>query len=222
MFTGSRVSEYAQSKLSRGARYNTVPSNAAAGPQGGLPIAFTTADLALYTRKRIQITSPNLASAFYLTIRFRYTKGVHNFVHRTYASLPGSPLCPISAATRLLTRHHLLQMKSHDPLMCFLPARPRSAPCFLRDTHVTSGLRAAVVDTYPDEKHICRVHIAAISSRSIRVFACLCLRQAGWDLDSISHHLRWSSDAVKYYIHQSPFAAVDLSASLMASSLSST
>ena len=43
---------------------------------------------------------------------------------------------------------------------------------------------------------------------------CLCLKNIGWDEDTIAHQLRWISDAVKYYIRQSLFQIDELSAKL--------
>ena len=221
-FTGSRVSEYAQSSLTRGKRYNTVPRNAASGEHAGAPIAFTRADFSFYSRSNLQLSPPDLPSATYLTVRFRYTKGVRNFVQRTYAAIPSSPFCPVAAATRVLARHTNLKMPSDSPLWCYLSSARKPTICFLRDKQMTEGLRLATIITYPAKNHILNQKITAISSKSLRVFACLCLKQAGWDHDSISHHLRWTSDAVKYYIRQSPIAADDISASLLAAALSPT
>ena len=68
---------------------------------------------------------------------------------------------------------------------------------------MTTALRKAAAAAHPDKSHIIHQHMAAISAHSLRVFACLCLRQAGWDEDSISYQLRWDSSAIKYYIRQS-------------------
>ena len=217
MFTGSRVSEYAQSKPKKGQAYAVVPSNTATEQFAGLPLAFITKDFHFYSKNKILLQYSKFSHAHFLIIRYRYTKGIRNFVHHTYAALPRSLLCPIQAAIRTLLRYHMIGPPPGSPLFCFLSVAAPPQLCYLKDSQVTTGLRSAVTRSFPDKRHICRQHISAITSKSIRVFACLCLKQAGWDLDSISHHLRWSSDAVKYYVRQAPFSADDISASLMSS-----
>ena len=59
----------------------------------------------------------------------------------------------------------------------------------------------------------------SLASKSLRVFACLSLKIAGWDEDTISHQLRWSSDAVKFYVRQSTFQTDSVGASLFKSAL---
>ena len=85
---------------------------------------------------------------------------------------------------------------------------------------MTTALRAAAAAAHPDPKHIIHKHLTAISSHSLRVYACLCLRQAGWDEDAIAHQLRWNSTAVKYYIRQSILHVDQLSATLFANAVS--
>ena len=83
---------------------------------------------------------------------------------------------------------------------------------------VTQALRASATRVYPNPDHIVRQHIGSISSHSLHVFACLCLKTAGWKEDDISHCLRWDSDAVNFYIRQSCSQVDALSASLVSSS----
>ena len=47
-FTGSRVSEYAQSGLARNQRFNTVPINPDTGSWGGQSLAFIRSDFTFY------------------------------------------------------------------------------------------------------------------------------------------------------------------------------
>ncbi len=48
VFTGSRVSEYAQSNLRRGQRFQVVPTNEDTGVWGGQPLAFLRGDFTFY------------------------------------------------------------------------------------------------------------------------------------------------------------------------------
>jgi hypothetical protein len=49
LFTGSRVSEYAQTRLKAGIRYNTIPQIPDAGIWAGQPLAFVRADFMFYS-----------------------------------------------------------------------------------------------------------------------------------------------------------------------------
>jgi hypothetical protein len=49
LFTGSRVSEYAQTQLKAGIRYNIIPDTPDAGIWAGQPLAFVQADFTFYT-----------------------------------------------------------------------------------------------------------------------------------------------------------------------------
>ena len=84
---------------------------------------------------------------------------------------------------------------------------------------MTSALRKAAITAYPSPHHIMRQQEDALHSQSLRVFACLCLKLGGWDEEKISHQLRWNSDAVKYYIRQSPFQADEVGAVLFTKAL---
>lgn len=79
---------------------------------------------------------------------------------------------------------------------------------------MTQALIAVALRTYPELAHLVRQHLAAITGNSFRVFACLCLRLAGWDEDAIAHQLRWDSAAIKVYIRQALFQADEIGATL--------
>ena len=214
MFTGSRVSEYAQTSAASQQPFTVVPCNSASGAQGGQPLAFTFSDFSFFSGTHLQLAPENSKAAAYVRVRFRYTKGVRSFEHRIFAALPGPPFCPVAAAARVVKRWGILQQKVHTPLFCFMRSFLEKQPTYLTDSHMNLALRQAAVKTYPDSSHLVRQHLQEISSHSLRVFACLCLKQTGWDEDTISHQLRWNSSAVKYYIRQSVSQADKLSASL--------
>ena len=82
-----------------------------------------------------------------------------------------------------------------------------------------AALRAAAKKIHPDASHLVHHHMAAITAQSLRVFAYLCLKLAGWDEDAIAHQLRWESMAIKTYIRQAMFQADAIGASLFKSAL---
>ena len=139
-----------------------------------------------------------------------------------FASIPSSPFCPVAAGYRVVHRWLALQPGDSTPLFCYLPSSLTRTAFFLQDTHMTAALRSAAVRSYPNEQHIIRLNLSAISSHSLRVFACLCLQIAGWSHDDISHQLRWDSDAVQYYIRQSLVQVDAVSASILTSALVKT
>ena len=218
-FTGSRVSEYAQAQLPRGVSFHTVPMNAASGSDGGKPIAFTISDFTFYSAARLAVHHSEAHTAAYLNILFRFTKGVRTFTSRMFAAIPHSAFCPVLAAARVCKRWTLIDPGPSTPLFCFLHTFLAKKPAYLRDTHMTQALRAAALRTHPEPTHLVRQHLAAITGHSLRVFACLCLRLAGWDEDAIAHQLRWDSAAIKVYIRQALFQADDIGATLFKSAL---
>ena len=220
VFTGSRVSEYAQGQLPAGQRFQCVPINAASGAQGNHPISFEDEDFTFYSSAGIQTLSSVSHPAKYLRVRFRYTKGTARaFTYRMFASIPSSALCPIAAASRVKLRWQTLSPGLHTPIFCYLPSMLTRKPFFLLDRHMTIALRASLVRVYPNPRHILRQHASSVSSHSLRVFACLCLKTAGWDEESISHQLRWNSDTVKFYIRQSLVQVDSVSSTVFCSAL---
>ena len=218
-FTGSRVSEYAQSQLGRGVPFNLVPANAASGPEGGKPIAFIDADFTFFTAEKLEVDHTRAFQAAYLRIRFRYAKGIRTFTFRMFAAIPASPFCPVLAGWRTVHRWAVVAPGPDTPLFCFLRTFLSKRPSFLTDRHMTAALRAAAAKTHPDPKHLVHQHMTAITAHSLRVFACLCLKMAGWDEDNIAHQLRWESQAIKFYIRQALFQADAIGASLFTSAL---
>ena len=65
-FTGSRVSEYAQSQLRAGMQFQSVPVNSASGSQGGNPIAFMLSDFLFYSKNRVEMSPSAASRAAYL------------------------------------------------------------------------------------------------------------------------------------------------------------
>ena len=219
-FTGSRISEYAQASTPAGSPFCTIPCNSASGDEGGKPVAFHRQDFTFFSKGQVELIEDTISQASYLRVRFRYTKGSRNFVSRMFVALHPSPYCPVQAAVRIVRRWTLLKLGSMTPLFCHQGSFSGKKVSYLTDKDMTSSLRRAAKITHPSTNHLVHQQVEVIHSQSLRVFACLCLKLAGWDEESISHQLRWNLDAVKYYIRQSPFQADEVGASLFKSALS--
>ena len=218
-FTGSRVSEYAQGKVPKGDEYSRVPINTASGLEGGRALAFHRLDFRFFSKTKLELSGAAIADAAYLEVRFRYTKGVRTWVYRMFAAIPASPFCPVLAGIRVVSRWSILRPGSHTPLFCFRTSFFSTSVSYLRDTHMTAAFRQSARRVYPDAAHVMNQRANSLASKSLRVFACLSLKLAGWDEDTISHQLRWSSDAVKFYVRQSTFQTDSVGASLFKSAL---
>ena len=218
-FTGSRVSEYAQTQLRKGTRFNTVPLNTASGREGGKPIAFVIGDFTFFSADKLEVLNTQAHQAAYIRIRFRFTKAGRAFTFRMFAAIPKSPFCPVLAGARAVKRWLIVAPGTNTPLFCFWHTFLSKRPSFLLDRHMTAALRAAAKKTHPDASHLVHQHMASITAHSLRVFACLCLKLAGWDEEAIAHQLRWESSAIKTYIRQAMFQADTIGASLFKSAL---
>ena len=172
-----------------------------------------------YSKSRHELSGVRIIDAAYLEVRFRYTKGVRTWVFRMFAALPSSPFCPVLAGIRVVSRWSILNPGQHTPLFCFRTTFFSTSVSFLKDTQMTAAFRQSARRVYPDPAHVLNQKADSFGSKSLRVFACLCLKLAGWAEDDISHQLRWSSDAVKFYVRQSTFQTDSVGASLFESAL---
>lgn len=204
IFTGSRVSEYSQSKgpISFVSR---VPAARGALPGSGLPVAFVAADFLFLNAHGNHVSHETLFSkpslATQLQITFRHDKSGRNYSVRKYG--PGKDwLCPIAAACKILYRASLLNIHSNDPICAYMPS-DGSGPRYLRDKDVTDAMRKICMDTYPDPSHFLRINISRFASHSNRVTAAVALSQAGLTIDDIAHRLRWKPESVAFYLRES-------------------
>jgi hypothetical protein len=84
-FTGSRVSEYAQSKLKKTQRFQTIPASKDAGLWAGFPLAFIPEDFTFYDVRQCQVARGKIFSQHkqkvlaVVHIRFRFDKSATNF-----------------------------------------------------------------------------------------------------------------------------------------------
>jgi hypothetical protein len=204
IFTGSRVSEYAQSK-GPSTSVSRVPSITDADPTATtLPVAFVAQDFTFLSSAATIIPHQELFlaphTAAQLHITFRHDKSGRNYSVRKYAK-GADWLCPITAATRLLYRARLLAIPPHDPICAHRQPRTQAIR-FLRDTDVTDIMRQVCLDTYPDRNHFLRLNLQRISSHSNRITAAVALHHANMSIDDIAQRLRWKPESVSFYLRE--------------------
>jgi hypothetical protein len=206
IFTGSRLSEYAQSGLRRNQRFHRIPVNAETGFWGGKPIAFIRNDFEFYDALARLIPHSEIfrrhrsREVCSVHVRFRYDKGAENFSIRKFSSSTDPVLDPVDAVVSLLQRATLLNVSTWEPIGVY--GTSLSPPYFLRDSHVRDELRAMCVRTYPDPQHYLRLHIDRIVPHSNRVTAAVCLHMGGASIDDIAFRLRWHVSSVPTYLRE--------------------
>ena len=207
IFTGSRLSEYAQSGLRKNQRFHCIPVNAETGFWGGKPIAFIRADFEFYDALARLIPHSAVSRRHKLRevqtvhVRFRYDKGAENFSTRKFSQSNDSVLDPVDAIVSILHRATLLSVPQWEPVGVY--GTPTSSTTyFLRDSHVRDELRAMCVRTYPDPNHYLRLHIDRIVPHSNRVTAAVCLHMGGASIDDIAFRLRWHVSSVPTYLRE--------------------
>jgi hypothetical protein len=208
LFTGSRLSEYGQTKIKASdgpSAFNPVPDNPNVPPAfRGLPLAFVAGDFEFYDDAlRILVHDVVLrdpTKARRLQVRFRYDKGPDNFTYRRYTRT-GHYLCPVAAAISLLqraSRIHRDFSAGVEPVAMFLDRS--SQRWTVRGSHIQRFMRDACIEAHPDPNHYLRRHIHCLTSHSMRVTAAVALSNAGIDVPMIAFRLRWKSDAVLLYL----------------------
>jgi hypothetical protein len=160
IFTGSRVSEYTQSRGSA-SQISRVPLAATTSKKSQLAIALVAQDFVFLSKSGTIIPHSELflnpSAACQLQITFRYDKSGRNHTVRKYG--PGDKwLCPISAAVNILHRARTLRIPAADPVCAYRPVNS-SQHRFLRDTQVTDTMRRICIDTYPDPQHFLRLNL---------------------------------------------------------------
>lgn len=206
LFTGCRISEYGQSRTTKGCKWLRIPREADAGPWAGMPVAFIAADFVFYTITRSLVPhSALLQSAFHpqvneVHLRFRFDKSKVNFNIKVFRRLPGAPICPVQSAINIIMRACLMRVPASEPVgRYFNQAHQR---CFIRDYDVRTAMREACLRAYPDPNNYHRIHISQLVSHSNRVTAAVCLMIGGADLDTIALKLRWQRDSVPTYLRE--------------------
>jgi hypothetical protein len=206
-FTGSRVSEYAQSKLAKLQRFQTIPTSIDAGQWAGLPLAFTAADFTFYDTAQLLVPHAQIFKAHKLKrlamvhIRFKFDKSANNFTIRKFQATDDPILNPVDAAVSILRRAKIMKVPINEPLGTY-QKRGDTTFGFLRDYHITPILRNMCVRAYPDKNHYLRVHILRLVPHSNRVTAAVCLKMGGASDEDIAFRLRWNILAVPTYLRE--------------------
>jgi hypothetical protein len=205
VFTGSRLSEYAQSNLRRGQRFQVVPSSDDTGIWAGQPLAFLRDDFTFYDSADCLVPHSTLhdrhskKQVTMVHIRFRYDKSAKKFSVRKFPTSNDSILNPVDATVSILHRANLLGVPPNEPVGVY---GGKLGYYFLRDSHVRDILRLICVRTYPDPTHYLRVHILRLVPHSNRVTAAVCLQMGGATRDDIAFRLRWHIASVPTYLRE--------------------
>jgi hypothetical protein len=206
LFTGSRVSEYAQTRLKAGVRYNTIPNTADAGIWAGQPLAFTRDDFTFYTAAHQTVPLSDLVLSHRnhhvvaVHIRFRFDKSPTNFSVRKFQSTKDPNLDPVDSAVSCIYRATMLSIPTWEPIGVY--KSPRTGSCFLPDYNVSKIMRRACVWAYPNPQHYMRIHITSIVPHSNRITAAVSLKLGGASDEEIAFRLRWHVSSVPTYLRE--------------------
>ena len=157
IFTGSRVAEYAQTRLAKCVSYNIIPSTDDAGRWAGQPLAFVRDDFTFYDAAHTLIEHWELhrrhvqAHVKSVHIRFRFDKSPRNFSIRKFQMTKDPILDPVSAAISCFHRADLLHVPLWEPIGVFGSVSRKYS--FLRDFHISKVMKSACVLAYPDPTH---------------------------------------------------------------------
>jgi hypothetical protein len=206
IFTGSRVAEYAQTRLKKGIRYNVIPQSADAGAWAGQALAFLRDDFTFYDSHHALIEQSNLHRMHLqglvqsVHIRFRFDKSPRNFSIRKFQSTKDVILNPVAAAISILHQANLLLVPLWEPIGVFGLASSKYS--FLRDFHISVIMKKACCWAYPDPTHYMRVHIDQIVPHSNRITAAVSLKLGGATDEEIAFRLRWHVSSVPTYLRE--------------------
>jgi hypothetical protein len=206
VFTGSRVSEYAQSKLRKDQRFQIIPTSKDTGIWAGQPLAFIREDFQFFDASHRLVPLLTLFKSHraglvrMVHIRFRYDKSSENFSIRKFSRTTDAILDPVDAAVSILHRADLLRVPSTTPVGIY--STDSTSYHFLRDYHIRDHMRRMCVRAYSDPKHYLRIHIARLVPHSNRVTAAVCLQMGGASNDEIAFRLRWKVGSVSTYLRE--------------------
>jgi hypothetical protein len=206
LFTGSRVSEYAQTRLKAGIQYNTIPQIPDAGIWAGQPLAFIRADFTFYSDSHAIVPLSDIVQSHRLQrivdvhIRFRFDKSPTNFSVRKFRTTNDPILDPVAAAVSCIHRADLLDIKEWEPIGVYYSSRRGSR--FLRDYNVSKVMRQACMWAYPNPTHYMRVNIQSIVPHSNRITAAVSLKLGGASDEEIAFRLRWHVSSVPTYLRE--------------------
>jgi hypothetical protein len=170
IFTGSRVSEYAQTRLRAGTRFNTIPRTPNEGIWAGQALAFLCANFIFYSARHELIPLANIAAlhckgqVVAVHIRFRFDKSPTNFSIRKFQTTKDSILDPVLAAVSCIYRADLLHSPISKPVGVYRDCKKGLS--FLCNYHLSKTMRQVCVWAYPNPTHHLRVNILCIVPHS--------------------------------------------------------
>jgi hypothetical protein len=124
VFTGSRVSEYAQTTARKGT-FSKVPDSLDAGDWRNTPIAFMYCDFSFYTKVGHRVAHHDFHRLGHTVHefheRFRFDKSPRNFTIRKFRRSGHKFLCPVLAAISIIVRALALRVPRTCPIgvYCF-------------------------------------------------------------------------------------------------------
>jgi hypothetical protein len=145
LFTGSRVSKYAQTCLKAKGRFNTIPITLDACAWAGQAITFLRADFVFYIAQHKLIPLATLYSSYSsgsvisVHIRFRFDKSPRNFSIQKFQRTDGPILDPVAAVVSCIHQADLLQLPVWEPIGAF--GSVSSSPAFLWDYHILNVMQ---------------------------------------------------------------------------------
>jgi hypothetical protein len=208
LFTGFRISEYGQSRLEAGQRFQVIPDSSDVPPvYRKTPLAFVRGDFLFFDASSRTIDHSSLSERHALTevlsleITWRYDKSANNFTKRRFLLNAHPIFDPVDAAVSIIHRANLLGVPFDEPIGVWRPSAATTYPYrFVRDSDVSSIMREACLNAYPDPAHYMRIHIQQIVPHSNRVTAAVCLHNGGARDDEIAFKLRWHTSSVPTYL----------------------
>ena len=167
-------------------------------PAGPVVRAFTMDNILFRDKDRMIIcdplTRPDLIEA--VGTRYAVQKNRRNRQVVWYSRDATNPsFCPVVCTLSLVRRTTILGQSSSDPICVYRDTTDNTV--YLTGTAITEYFRNVSKLVYPD---IDAAALAAISSHSLRVTACVLLAEAGMPVYFIKLRLRWISDCFEVYI----------------------
>jgi hypothetical protein len=144
LFTGSRVSKYAQMQLCTGTRFNIIPTRPDSGIWGGQALAFLRANFTFYLDRHELIPLSDLMTLHRkgqivaMHIRFRFHKSTTNFSIHKFQSTKDSILDRVAAAISCIYQADLLCSPMWEPISVFHDQKKGTS--FLRDNHISKTM----------------------------------------------------------------------------------
>lgn len=198
-YTGNRIQEYAQDKPHEIKYYHT--------PDGDVMRAFSVSNIlfrdahGMPLATSVAMDTPDLVVQ--VGTRYDIQKNRNNgqvlWYHRDTLN---QNYCPVVRALSLVRRAIRLGQSSSDPLCVYLK---NGVKVFLTDKDVTNYFRYTMKLAHPT---ITDEMLAAISTHSLRVTACILLAEAGKPIYFIKLRLRWKSNCFEIYLRNTSRVAL--------------